>query len=143
MVKIVSDLYSDTRGEDQEAKSEHEEDGQPVSGGPVVPGLGVHPHLTHGHFMLVRTGHSCVDQHILVLIPADLDTLGISDVGILLLNCYVVGVHLLPSSKPNPISCLETNSRCDNSILRPYIIKPFSCLVCGQNIFFKGIIDTY
>ena len=38
-------LNGDTGGDDEEDEGEEEEDGEPVGGGPVPPGLGVHPHL--------------------------------------------------------------------------------------------------
>ena len=38
-------LDGDTGGDDEEDEGEEEEDGESVGGGPVPPGLGVHPHL--------------------------------------------------------------------------------------------------
>ena len=47
-------LDGDTGGDDEEDEGEEEEDGEPVGGGPVPPGLGVHPHLHSTQYSTVQ-----------------------------------------------------------------------------------------
>merc|ERR1712212_1165199 len=97
---------SDTAGDDEEDEGEAEEDLEPVGRGPVVPGLGVDPHLAYeggGECEAVLTGEGEAHVPVLGLLPGHPDTLGA--VRRLRFRQHPHDLRIsdvLPGSKPDP-----------------------------------------
>ena len=132
----------DTGGEDEEDEGEAEQDLEPVSSGPVVPGLGVHSDLAEdvgGRGQTVLAGVENLGA-VLRAPPGENQALGVGGVlGRQLRQKVGVG-DVLSSSEPGPGVLAETDTGGQDELGGWEDIQGH---LAGENRLFSVVVDTH